>query len=240
MKSFTYYPEKYVSLFITGFLSLLISVLSGCATTHHAELTTYTNGAAAASLSSAVSLSYSSPERSISGSGFLMIENPDKIRVVILSPLGTVYQEVVVAGDLITIVDAGNGSVYRGTTADLPVKGDLNGWRYIHWLMDIDAADTARGSGTVTRENRQGLMEQAEFKNGLLMSKKLSTGEMVRYDKYTALRGIALPLEITCETAAKDVFIIQLEEPEINVSHTEGTFTPDLSRYRVYPLSLLQ
>ena len=83
-------------------------------------------------------------------------------------------------------------------------------------------------------------MEKDSFENGLLISKVTASGTQVRYNRYTVINGTALPLEITCETAAKEKFTIRLEDPEINIPLTDEGFAPNLSKLRVYPLSRLK
>lgn len=233
------------SMFVKTVRSLLFLlsipvILSGCLSLRSPAEITYADGAAVTSLSSNVSLSYTAPGRSISGSGFLMYRKPDQMRAVILSPFGSVLQEIYVSAELITIIDAGSGIAFSGTYMDLPDKGDFSGWRHIHWLVDIDPPDSSRGNSVIERINRFGQPEQASFENGLLISKTTASGGYVRYARYTAVHGVAFPLEITYETAAKEKFTILLEDPEINVPFADGVFTPKLNKLRVYPLSNLK
>lgn len=219
-------------------LLLLLPVLSlsGCQAFRPPPEIKYTNGASVDALSSNVSLS----GRGISGSGYLMYRKPDMIRMVILSPFGSVLQEIYVSGELVTIIDVGNSIAFRGTYTDLPDKGGFSGWRYIHWLIDVDHPDTSRGNAVIERINRYGESEKAVFENGFLISKTAPAAGHVRYDRYAVFHGVAIPLLISYETAAKENFTILLEDPEINGIFKEGTFIPDLSKLRVYPLSSLQ
>jgi outer membrane lipoprotein-sorting protein len=219
---------------------LLISHLTGCLAMRPPVEQKYTNGAAFESLSSNVSLSYKSPDRSISGNGYIVFRKPDQIRVVILSPFGSVLQEIYVSGERVTIIDPGNGIAFSGTLQDLPDKGDFSGWRYIHWLIDIEAPDSIRGTAVIERINKFGQLEKVAFENGRLISKTIAEGSHVRYSKYTAIQGVGLPLEIAYETLTNEKFAIQLEEPEINITVAEDTFNPSLSKLRVYPLSTLK
>lgn len=235
--------KGYMFVKITCVALLLLSMtvfLSGCLTVRTPAEMNYVSGTVVKTLSSNISLSYASPERSISGSGYLMYRKPDQMRVVILSPFGAVVQEVYVAGELVTIVDAGNGIAFNGIYADLPVKGDFSGWRYIHWLIDIDPPDSSRRSAVVERTNRFGDREKACFENGLLTSKTTAAGGLVSYSRYSEVQGAPFPLKITYDTVGKETFTILLEDPEINVPFAEGAFTPDLSKLLVYPLSALK
>ncbi len=222
------------------FLFSLTVFLSGCLAFHQPVELEFTSGSLVESLSSNASLSYATSDRSISGSGILMYRKPDQIRAVILSPFGSVLQEVYVSGDQVTIIDAGNGTAFSGSYMDLPVKGDLSGWRYIQWLIDIDPPESSRRTAVIERTNKYGHQEHAVFENGLLISKTTAVGGHVRYGRYTTVRGVAFPLEIIYETVAKEKFTILFEDPEINVPFADGAFTSNLSKLRVYPLSGLK
>lgn len=221
-------------------LLLMTALISGCLPARIPSGVDYVDGTVVTTLSSNASLSYASPDRSISGSGFLMYRKPEQMRVVILSPFGSVLQEIYVSGELITIIDSGNGIAFSGSRADLPVKGDFSGWRYIHWLIEFDPPDPSRRTVTVQRINRFGQQEKADLENGLLVSKRTPEAGVVKYSGYSNVQGAPFPSTISYETAAGETFTITLEEPEINVSFTDNAFTPDLSKLRVYPLSVLK
>jgi outer membrane lipoprotein-sorting protein len=236
-----YLNNVFLKLFRSCFyLLLLVTLLCGCVSVRPTVELKYTDGSVAESLSSNASLSFVSSDQSFSGSGVLMFRKPDQIRAVILSPFGSVLQEIYVNGENITIVDTGNGTAFSGTFMDLPVKGNFGGWRNILWLIDIDPPESSRRTAAIERTNRYGHQEKAAFENGLLISKTTAAGDHVRYGRYTTVKGVAFPLEIIYKTVADEKFTIQLEEPEINVPFADGVFTAKLSKYRVYPLSVLR
>ncbi len=233
--------NSFLKLLQTCFYLLIAAHLfSGCTTVRPLSELKYTDGSVTETLSGNVSLSFTGSDRSISGSGVLMFRKPDQIRLVILSPLGSVHQEVYVHGEQITVIDSGNGIAFEGSYRHLPENGDLSGWRHIHWLFDIDPSDSSRGATVIERVNKFGHQEKAFFENGLLISKTVASGGNVRYGKYVSIDGIPLPLEITYETEAREKFIILLDDPEINQPFAEDTFTPNLSKFRVLPLSNLK
>lgn len=243
MVNILFYFRKYTVLkLLRRLLCLLLPahILFGCVAALPIAELHYTSGAVVESLSSNASLSYASPDRSISGSGMLMFRKPDQIRAVIISPFGSVLQEVYLHGEQIAIVDSGNGIAFAGNYTDLPEKGDLSGWRYIHWLMDVGTPDSRNGTAVVERTNRFGQQEKVFFEKGLLVSKWLSDGSHVTYGRYTTAQGVAYPLEIRYETSEKDTFTILLEDPEINLPFAEDTFTPKLGQLRVFPISTLK
>jgi outer membrane lipoprotein-sorting protein len=221
-------------------LVFMTCILSGCLALRTPLDVTYTNGAVVDSLSSNVTLAYSSSVRSISGSGIFMFRKPDHIRAVTLSPFGSVLQEVYISGEQVTIIDTGNGTAFSGTQNDLNDKGIFNGWRYIQWAIDIDPPDSMQNNSSIERINKYGQQERASFKNGLLISKVTAEAGHVTYGRYTAIQGVALPLEIKYVTVANEQFSIVFEDPEINVPFLEGVFAPNLTKLRMYPLSSLK
>lgn len=224
-------------------LLLLISLTlfsSGCMAIRPPANINVSTGLVVESLSSNASLSYTVTDKSISGSGILMYRKPDQLRVVILSPFGSVLQEVYVSGDLVTIIDPGNGIAFSGNCSDLPDKGDFSAWRYIHWVIDFDQPDYTLRDGVIARVNKYGQSEKAVYEDGFLTSKTIADGGQVKYGKYTTVQGVPLPLEVKYETLAKEKFSILLEDPEVNAPFAESTFKPNLGKFSVYPLSVLK
>ncbi|MEI6827278.1 MAG: hypothetical protein WCK54_16920 [Desulfuromonadales bacterium] len=219
---------------------LLIPLLSGCMSARPITELTYTDGAIVESFSSNVSISYINSGQSISGSGVLMFRKPDQFRAVIISPFGSVLQEVYIHGEQVSIVDTGNGIAFNGSYKDLPDKGNLSGWRNIQWLFDIDPPEVVRRSTAFERINSYGHQEKAVFENGLLISKTTAEGDFVSYGKYSTVKGVAFPFEIIYKTVANEKFTLQFEEPDINAPFADGTFSVNLSKFRVYPLSALR
>lgn len=219
---------------------LIVVAVSGCQQFRRPTEIFYTSGATFTTLVSNASLSYTSSERSISGSGYLMYQKPDLMRMVVLSPFGSVLQEVFVSGEIVTIIDSGNGIAFSGSINDLPQKGDFSAWRYIHWLIDIDLPVPSRTSAVIERVNRFGMLEHASFENGLLISKSTAAGGVIKYGKYTAVQGVPFPQELIYETSAKEIFSIRLEDTEVNTVLAAGTFEPKIDKLRIYPLSILR
>ncbi|MFZ4859290.1 MAG: hypothetical protein ACOYL3_23170 [Desulfuromonadaceae bacterium] len=236
-----YQNRAFLKWFPSGFfLLILLPLLSGCMTVRPKVDLVYTDGSVAESLSSNVSLSYVASNQSISGSGVLMFHKPDQLRVVIFSPFGSVLQEVFIHGEHVSVVDTGNGVAFDGSYMELPDKGNFSGWRNIHWLFDIDPPESSRRSTNFVRNNKYGHQEKAVFENGLLISKTTAEGDFVSYGKYSTVKGVAFPLEIIYKTVAHEQFTLQFEEPEINIPFADGVFSVNLSKYRVYPLSVLR
>lgn len=221
-------------------LSLAASVLiCACATVHPTELA-YTAGATAETLSSPVSLSFTSAGTGMAGSGFMVYQHPDRMRLVILSPFGTTLSEIVVNGERITIIDPGKNCAYGGRLEDLPDTPGLRGWRLVRWVMDIDPPGKTLQNGTLERVNRLGLQERATFENGLLVAKNLSDGTEVHYGAFTVVAGVPLATEIVMTTPAGDRLRITLKEPELNTPIDANLFTPQLDGMQLFPLTVLR
>ena len=214
-------------------------MLSGCSSVPSIKDVSYSDGAIVSTLSSSVSLSYSSSEKSISGSGIIMYQKPAQFRVVVLSPFGSVLQEIFIHNQDITIVDPGNKLAFKGLLAELPEQSYFSGWKYIHWLVDNDIPLRANGDKTVERVGSHGESERVVFENGLVSEKSTARGSSVKYRRYTTVQGVALPLEIICETAGKDKLTVKFDDPEVNTSLAHETFIPQISNFKLYPLSLL-
>ena len=235
--------KEMMSIKTAALLLLLTSmtvILTGCLAARSPADLNYAGSAVVESLSSNVSLAYKNSERSISGSGYIVYRRPDQMRATILSPFGSVLQEIFLSGESVTIIDTGNGLAFSGKYTDLPVKGDFSGWRYFKWLIDIDSPSSSRGNTVIERTNKYGMPEEAVFENGLLKSKKSAEGGKVEYGSYTSVQGVTFPLRIFYETVAGDKFSILFDDPEINVKTEDGVFTPNLNKLSVYPLSILK
>ncbi len=215
------------------------TLVSACATVRPTELT-YTAGATAETLSSPVSLSFSSAGTGMAGSGYMVYQQPDRMHLVILSPFGTTLSEVLVNGERITIIDPGKNCAYSGRLEDLPDTPGLRSWRLVRWVMDVDPPGKTLQNGTLERVNRLGLQERATFENGVLVAKTLGDGTEVHYGAFTVVAGVPLATEIVMNNPAGDRFRITLKEPELNTPVDASVFTPQLDGMQLFPLTVLR
>lgn len=200
----------------------------------------YTNGAVVETLSAAVNLSFSSGEKGMGGSGYLVYRRPDLMRLIILSPFGTTLMEIYVNGERVTIVYPGKGAAYAGRLSDLPERGESAGWRQVRWVMDVDPPGATMQDGTLERANSLGIKERVTFENGLVTAKALANGDRAFYGDFTVTGGVPLATEIVMENTAGDRFRLKLNEPEVNTPFEADVFTPRLDGLAVYPLAALQ
>lgn len=200
----------------------------------------YTRGAVVETLSAAVSLSFSSGERGMGGSGYLVYRRPDLMRLIVLSPFGTTLMEIYLNKERVTLVYPGKGVAYAGRLDELPQQGESAGWRQVRWVMEVDPPGSARQDGTLVRENGQGMRERVTFENGLVTAKSLPNGDRAFYGDFAVIGGVPLATEIVMENAAGDRFRLKLNEPEVNTQLEADLFTPRLDGLTVYPLAALQ
>jgi len=216
----------------------LCGLLASCATT--TPRLSYSAGVSVETLSSAVSMSVHSADRSMSGSGYLVYRRPDKLHLIMLTPFGTTLMEVIAQGERITILYPSSATAYVGRIDELPDKGGLQGWRLMRWVMDVDPPDPGRPDGTVERQGPQGVREQVTYAGGLVTAKSTQNGDQVYYSRYSLVSGVPLANELELRNAREDRIRIVLDEPEVNASLEATAFVPRLDGMTVLPLSALQ
>ena len=224
------------------FSALLTATLllpCGCAFVQKAHLT-YQPGAVVDTLSATASLSISKGEQGMGSNGYLLYQRPDRMRMVILSPFGTTMMEAIVTGDRITVVNNSKGVAFSGTLEELPRKGEGETWRHARWVMDTDPPGSFAGDGSRERTNSMGEREVVTYEDGLVVSKTLDNGDMVRYRDYILVNGVPLATEIIMDSHDGGRFRIKITEPEVNAELAVDAFIPRLDGMTVYPLAAMQ
>jgi len=226
-------------IFLTAICIVALLLPCGCAGTLKPSLV-YQPGAIVETLSATASLSISKGEQGMAGNGYLLYQRPDRMRMVILSPFGTTMMEAIVTGSRITIISNSKGEAFSGTLEELPLTGQGETWRNACWVMDTDPPGSFVGDGSLERVNSMGAREQVAFENGLVVSKSLANGDMVRYRDYQLVNGVPLATEIIMDSRDGGRFRIKVTEPEVNAELAADAFTAHLDGLTVYPLSALQ
>ena len=191
-------------------------------------------------LSANASLSISKGDQGMGSNGYLLYQRPDRMRMVILSPFDTVMMEAFVTGSRITIISSSKGVAFSGNLAELPRSGEGETWRHARWVMDMDPLGSFVGDGSRERINSMGEKELVAFENGLVVSKTLVNGDMVRYRDYILVNGVPLATEIIMDSHDGGRFRIKVTEPEVNAKLAADAFIPRLEGLKLYPLSVLQ
>ena len=226
-------------IFLTAICIVTLLLPCGCAGTLKPSLV-YQPGAIVETLSATASLSISKGEQGMAGNGYLLYQRPDRMRMVILSPFGTTMMEAIVTGSRITIISNSKGEAFSGTLEELPLTGQGETWRNARWVMDTDPPGSFVGDGSLERVNSMGARELVAFENGLVVSKSLANGDMVRYRDYQLVNGVPLATEIIMDSRDGGRFRIKVTEPEVNAELAADAFTAHLDGLTVYPLSALQ
>ncbi|MDA8414148.1 MAG: lipoprotein insertase outer membrane protein LolB [Desulfobacteraceae bacterium] len=219
--------------------SLALLTLCGCATFQTPHLI-YQPGAVVETLSATASLSITKGDQGMGANGYLLYQRPDRMRLVILSPFGTTLMEAIVTGKRITIISNTKGEAFSGNLDELPREGQGETWRNASWIMEMDPPGSFVGDGTLERVNSLGNKEQVTFENGLVVSKSLANGDMVRYRDYELVNGVPLATEIIMDSHDGGRFRIKVTDPEVNGELAPDAFRPHLDGYKRYPLSALQ
>lgn len=228
-----------VMIYKKPLLLCLLVFLSACSTMPRPPLD-YRSGAQVETLSSAVSMSIHSSERSMSGHGFLVYRRPDQVHLIMLSPFGPTLFEAFALGEKVVLVYPSQSVAYSGRLDELPDKGGLQSWRLIRWVMDVDASTGTRSNETISRQSKLGFEEQVTFADGLVTTKAAPNGDQVFYSDYRVINGVAVAEKIEMRNVNGDRLRLKMDEPEINVPLDETAFKPRLDGMSILPLNALQ
>jgi outer membrane lipoprotein-sorting protein len=226
-------------IYRTALCIVALLLTCGCASAPKPPFA-YQPGAVVETLSATASFSISKGDQGMGSNGYLLYQRPDRMRLVILSPFGTTIMEAIVTGNRITIISNSKGEAFSGNLDELPRKGQGETWRNARWVMEMDPPGSFVGDGSLERVNSMGDREQVTFENGLVVSKSLANGDMVRYRDYMLVNGVPLATEIIMNSQDGGRFRIKVTEPEVNAELAADAFIPHLEGLTVYPLSALQ
>ena len=225
---------------IIRYLKMFVPLLLLSACSASLPALAYNPAVSVETLSAAVSLSISSADLNLSGSGFLVYRRPDQLHLVVLSPFGTTLMEVFARGERITLLYPGNSTAYVGHIDELPDKGGLQGWRMMRWIMDAAPSSSVGFKGTIERTGVNGRQEYVTYDNGLITTKKNGEGDQVYYSRYAVVNGAPLAAELDLRNSRNDQVRLVLEEPEVNTPLDEAAFLPMLDGITILPLSALK
>lgn len=222
------------SLFIFLYLLLLL----GCGAAVIPALD-YRTGAEIVTLSTNVSISVVKSDQGLSGNGILAFRRPDQLHLVILSPFGTTLMEMYLKGEQITVVYPGSSIGYVGKISDLPPNELIHGLRLFQWVLDVKPSDIKLFDGVIEKITFSDSTEKIKYKNGLVIFKKISTGEEVYYSDYSVISGVPLPNTFELLFENKERIRLVLDEPEVNSDLEDAVFNPLLNGINILPISEL-
>lgn len=219
-------------------LCLCLMLLTSCSTARPAlDMGRTVPGTSLETISSTVSISFRSAEKSLSARGVMVYRQPDNLRLVVLTPFGTTALEAFMTGDHLTLLYAAKGVAFSGPLSQIPADIGQRGWGMMRWVL---AGSLPSGKDGVYQRPWQDTTETVTVKDSLLIEKKLTTGEKVTYSRHAIVSGLVLAEELVMENAEGDRIRLLLEEPEVNVTLPENAFVPRLDGLRLLPLSALK
>ena len=215
---------------------LVVTLLAGCATPSRAPLTGLVPGREVETLTSPISLSLKTAERSLGGRGFLIFKHPGRFHLAILSPFGTTLADIYSDGQQFSSVIPSRQVAFRGPVAHLPERDGLKAWALMQWVMErTPPAGPALERSNV---NAAGVRETLYYDpRGFLERKETEEGNRVIYRDYRNVDGVAFPGSIELIDSRNNLVKVIFEEPEINREVGEAALTPMLEGLRVLPFS---
>lgn len=219
-------------------LCMAAMLLAACSTTRPPlDMSKTIPGARLETISSTVSISFRSPEKNMSARGVMVYKQPDNLRLVVLTPFGTTALEAFLVGDRLTLLYASQGVAFSGPISQIPADVGQRGWGMMRWVLASTLPSDE--NGVYQRPWLDGI-ETVTVKDGLVIEKKLTTGEKVAYGRHAIVSGLVLAEELVMENAENDRIRLLMEEPEVNVTLPEDAFVPWLDGLRLLPLSELK
>lgn len=215
----------------------LMIVLSGCSPKLLVPTDTLqiTPGMKMTTLTSNVRFSYRFDEKHGSASGMLAYRYPDQVRLIVLSPFGSTMMEFILKQDNVTIMYPGSGTAFHGQLSQLPDDSGRQVWSLLRWMFDLNPLQTVRTDGVFSDDAGNG--ESITVRDGVVVKKQRPTGDQVTYSDYSVKSGIALPLDMTLETAGGQRIQIVLEDSDVNGPVSEQQFNPVFAGLKIMPLA---
>ena len=226
------------------FMALLILCIAGCSTDRLQQRAVSPDGVALGtrfdSLASDLTLAYRTPEKNLAGRGMLVYQRPDRMHLVILSPLGTKIMGALVEGNQLTLVYPVDRVAFKGTISQLPQAAGQQAWGLLQWVMDMELPSGTAADAVLIRLTERGTEETLVVKHGLLIEKRTSSGDRVRYGEFRQIQGQQLATELQIETRDGDRLKLGFVDPELNLELGSNSFEAGVGGMRLLPLSELR
>lgn len=216
--------------------ALLLLALTGCAHTRP-DLPAYDKEAEVRTLSSAVTLSVRTAAGGIGGNGYLLFQQPDSFRLVMLTPFGTPAIDSYAVGSRLTFLIPSRNMGYSGTVDELPDRAGMEGWRLLRWVLAGDPLRIATGPALL--EHNDPLLGKVSVRydeDGLLLEKLTEAGDRAFYSDYRTADGIPFPGRLTVHDRHGGQATVEFEEPELNRPLADDAFSPKLESLTILPL----
>ena len=225
-----------LSIILLYLLLSAAALIAGCAAPQKAPLTGLVPGREVETLSSAISLSVRTPDRSIGGRGFMVYKRPDRFHLAMLSPFGTTLADIYSDGERFTCVIPSRRVAYSGSVAELPERDGLKAWAMMRWV--VERTPLPGPALERVNVNGAGVRERLYYdERGLLERKETEEGDRIMYHGYRTVDGVAFPESIELADSRENTVKVVFEEPEINRPIEDKALTPYLEGLRVLPFS---
>lgn len=214
---------------------LLCGIVAGCATAPK-PLEGIIAGRKLDTLSAAVGIAMHSGEKSSGGRGYMVFRQPDRFRLVVVSPFGLTLMEVFADGETLTCIVPSKQVAYSGRIAELPDRDGLRSWGLMRWVVDLPpVAGPARYRDHITRD---GMREKVYYDDrGLVVRKESEVGDEVRFLDYRVVDGVPLAEVIEIISATGERVRLTFSDPEVNGNVDDEMLKPNLEGLQVLPFS---
>lgn len=228
----------YYRAFHYALLLVLLFLLTACVAQQRLTSPLVTPTTTVRTLNSAVSIAVTSGDQSVNLRGYLVLRQPDRFRLTLLSPFGTVAAELFLIGDRVTFIDSQKQQAYSGNLQDAALPPPFSELRQLPWILQFlpPSAPVRRSSKIETNDGR---FELREFNTQGLIVKKLLAPYTVDYEEYQLVGTAALPFTIMLSGNSHRTVRLTFSEPEVNTEIEEELFTPRIEQLPLLPLNKL-
>jgi hypothetical protein len=218
------------------FYLVITFVIFGCATAPKEPLTGLVPGKEMTTIQSSVSISVKNSGKSFGARGYLIFQRPDLFHLAVLSPLGQPMFDFYSGGNRLTCVVPGRHTAYSDLFSELPNRDGLKAWTMMSWIMETSPAGLPNKE--VARINSSGLRETLEYDElGLLKRKETEEGNVVLFNDYRSVDGVAFPESIEVRNTVGDWARVVFDDPEINRKADPRDLVPQLDGTTSFPFS---
>ena len=214
-----------------GFSALIIMLLllTGCATLPSGRTTSSAAPQGPrlprTTLASDLSIGYTIHGQQGSVNAMVMSDGHSQTRLVVLSPLGGTYLELIKRGDKVAVSYPSRSVSYQGTVTKGGAVATLAS--LVEWALSQELQPTLEGETRV-------------FIEGHLRAKVLPGGQQVSYEQHELIGQVEIARSIVLSLPDGSRFALELREPQLNEPLPADAFASSQSGLPVVPLDTLE
>lgn len=223
-------------MLIRKYIFCLLLLLCSCVSRPAVIEQQVVHGVVVDTLQGGVNISLQSQAGQVSGNGVLFYKRPETFRVTILAPFGQPVLDIIVnEGKVLCLADSRKKG-WHGEMADLPPWLGTGIWPLLKWVVEPPHPAGASLERSFTRPD--GSVEKIFYDSaGIVLKKKNSVGDLVNYDDYRVIDGIAVPMLVEITTVDGNKLKLVFDELEVNRPIEDVVLAPDLKGYEILPLA---